>query len=175
MELKEVKQKMMAAMKAGKVVEKEALRTAIGDITTLAARENRDATAADVEAVVRKMVKSVKETLKLAPEDRKAELTEELAVLEALLPQTLSVEEIVKALAPVAEAVRAAKNDGQATGVAMKHLKVRAPRYREEMWRRPSGKCGGRELPSADRRSAQPRPRQHVVQFGISLIIVPRL
>ena len=123
MELKEVKQRMMAAMKAGRVVEKEVLRTAIGDITMLAARENREATAADVEAVVRKMVKGVKETLKLAPEDRKAELGEELGVLEALLPQTLSVEQIVEALAPVAEVVKAAKNDGQATGVAMKHLK----------------------------------------------------
>ncbi len=53
MELKDVKQRMMAAMKAGRTVEKEALRTAIGEITTVAARENRDATAADVETVVR--------------------------------------------------------------------------------------------------------------------------
>jgi uncharacterized protein YqeY len=124
MELKEVKAKMMAAMKAGHIVEKEALRTAIGDITTVAARENREATAADVEAVVRKLVKGVKESLALVPEDRKAELLEELAVFQALLPQSLSVEQIVEALASVTEALRAAKNDGQAMGVAMKQLKT---------------------------------------------------
>jgi hypothetical protein len=33
------------------------------------------------------------------------------------------VPEIVAALAQVSEAVKAATNDGQATGVAMKHLK----------------------------------------------------
>jgi hypothetical protein len=31
---------------------------------------------------------------------------------------------VVEALAPVADAVRAAKSDGQAMGVAMKHLKT---------------------------------------------------
>jgi uncharacterized protein YqeY len=123
MELKDLRQQMMAAMKAGRTVEKEALRTAIGEITTVAARENRDATAADVEAVVRKLVKGVQETLSLAREEQKTELSEELAIFAALLPQTLSVEQIVDALAPVADAIAAAANDGQATGVAMKHLK----------------------------------------------------
>ncbi len=123
MELKDVRQRMMTAMKAGRRVEKEALRTAIGEITTVAARENRDATAADVEAVVRKLVKGVKESLSLAPDANKPELEEELAIFQGLLPQALTVDEIVAALTPVTDAIRAANNDGQATGVAMKHLK----------------------------------------------------
>ena len=45
-------------------------------------------------------------------------------MLNAYLPKSLGVAEIVAALAPVAEAVKAAGNDGQATGVAMKHLKT---------------------------------------------------
>jgi hypothetical protein len=45
-------------------------------------------------------------------------------VLAALLPQTLSVEHITEALSPVADAIRAAKADGAAMGVAMKHLKA---------------------------------------------------
>jgi hypothetical protein len=39
------------------------------------------------------------------------------------LPKTLSVEEIAAQLGEVADAIKGAKNDGQATGVAMKHLK----------------------------------------------------
>jgi len=124
MELKDVKARMMAAMKAGNVIEKEALRTAIGDITMLAARESRDATAADVEAVVRKLVKGVKETLAMVPDDKKPELEQELVVFQSLLPQTMSVEQLVEALVGVKEAIVAAKNDGQAMGVAMKQLKA---------------------------------------------------
>jgi hypothetical protein len=44
-------------------------------------------------------------------------------VLNGFLPKALSLPEIVAALAPVAEAVKTATGDGQATGVAMKHLK----------------------------------------------------
>jgi hypothetical protein len=40
-----------------------------------------------------------------------------------MLSKTLGVPEMVAALAPVAGAIKAAGNDGQATGVAMKHLK----------------------------------------------------
>ena len=128
MELQEIRNRMMAAMKAGRRIEKEALRTAIGEITTAAARENRDATADDVEAAVRKLVKGVRESLRLVPDDRKPELEQELAVFEGLLPQTLSVPEIARALTPVAEAIRNAHSDGQATGVAMKHLKAQGAR-----------------------------------------------
>lgn len=50
-------------------------------------------------------------------------LNKEIAILEALLPRTLGVDEIVAALASVESDIKAAGNDGQATGVAMKHLK----------------------------------------------------
>ena len=45
-------------------------------------------------------------------------------MLATLLPRTMSVDDLVAALGAQAEAIRAAKSDGQATGVAMKHLKT---------------------------------------------------
>jgi uncharacterized protein YqeY len=53
----------------------------------------------------------------------KAILEEENVVLETLLPKTLDASEVIAALATVSEAILAAGGDGQATGVAMKHLK----------------------------------------------------
>ena len=55
--------------------------------------------------------------------EKTATLTRENAILSELLPKGLSADEITTLLAPVAEAIRGAANDGQATGVAMKHLK----------------------------------------------------
>ena len=123
--LDEIKAQMKAAMKAGKIVEKEILRTAIGEISTEAAR-TEDGTLPDatVEKILRKLVKSNRDTIQNTSDDaQKATLHEEITVLEALLPKSLTVDEIVAAIAPVTDAIKAAGNDGQATGVAMKHLK----------------------------------------------------
>lgn len=123
--LDEIKKRMFAAMKAGKTIEKEVLRVAVGEITTAQARTAEPFGDDDARAIVKKLVKSNEETLKLTEDaGHRAELEEELAVLRLLLPATLGVDEIVERLAPVADALRAAKNDGQATGVAMKHLKA---------------------------------------------------
>jgi uncharacterized protein len=123
--LDQIKAQMKAAMKAGKTVEKEILRTAIGEISTEAARTD-DGTLPDpkVEKILRKLLKSNRDTIENTADDaQKATLEEEIAVLEALLPKSLTVDEITAALAPVTDAIKAAGNDGQATGVAMKHLK----------------------------------------------------
>ncbi len=116
----ELKQRMFAAMKAKSLVEKEILRTAIGEVT----RTGEEATDEKVIAILRKMGKSCQETLELTTDDlEKQKIHEEMAVLESFLPKALSIADIVTALAPVAEQIRAAGNDGQATGVAMKQLK----------------------------------------------------
>jgi uncharacterized protein YqeY len=78
-----------------------------------------------VQGILRKLVKSNQDTLGLTVDPAQQEvLRKEIAVLEALLPKTLGADDIVALLAPVRDAVRAAANDGQATGVAMKHLKT---------------------------------------------------
>jgi len=121
--LDEVKRRMMAAMKAGDVVQKEVLRVVVGEVTT---NEARGTVKSDEDAmnIVRKLVKSNEETLSLTADATQREtLARENEVLRALLPKSLTVDEIVAALAPLREALRAEANDGKATGAAMKHLK----------------------------------------------------
>lgn len=121
--LDDVKRRMMAAMKAGDTVQKEILRVVVGEITTNEARGTVN-TDDDARAIVRKLVKSNEETLSLTTDAAQREtLAQEIAILRALLPQSLGVEGIVDALAPVRDAIRGEANDGKATGVAMKHLK----------------------------------------------------
>jgi hypothetical protein len=122
--LDEIKGRMFKAMKAGNVVEKEILRVAVGEITTDREREGRTGSDEEAQGLIRKLVKSNDETI-AASEDpaKKAVLEEENRILSEFLPKSLDVDAIVVALAPVADAVKAAGNEGQATGVAMKHLK----------------------------------------------------
>ena len=120
----ELKTAMLQAMKAGKPVEKNILRVALGEVQTIESRTGDDASDTDVEKILRKLIKSITESHDAAQDDeQRATLAEEIAVLERFLPKTLTPDEIVAALEPVADAVRGAGNDGQATGVAMKHLK----------------------------------------------------
>lgn len=121
----DIKKRMFAAMKAGKTVEKEILRVCLGEITTAEARAEGAFSDEDVQAVLRKLVKSNREAL-AATEDStaQAELREELDVLQSLLPRALGVDEIVATLEPVAPTLRAAAGPGPAMGIAMKHLKA---------------------------------------------------
>jgi len=122
--LEAIKAQMFKAMKAGNTVEKEILRVAVGEITTDRAREGRKGDDAETHAILRKLIKSNDESIAAGVDDaKKATLTEENRILSEFLPKSLDVDAIVAALAPVAEAIKAAGNEGQATGVAMKHLK----------------------------------------------------
>lgn len=106
-------------------VARDVLRLAFGEIQTAEARAGRPPTDDEAAALVKKLVKSNEETLALTTDaERAAALRLELVALTALLPKTMTVEQLVEALAPHAEVLRAAKNDGAATGLAMKHLKA---------------------------------------------------
>jgi uncharacterized protein YqeY len=119
-----IKAQMFKAMKAGNAVEKEILRVAVGEITTEAARDGRTGSDEEAQAILRKLVKSNDESIAAGVDDaKKATLIEENRILAEFLPKSLGVDAIVAALASVADAVKAAGNEGQATGVAMKHLK----------------------------------------------------
>ena len=122
----EIKRRIMAAMKAGNTIEKDILRLAYGEVQTAEARGTA-VSDEGVAAIVRKLIKSNEETIAATAEgDAKRVLVEENAVLVSLLPKSMSVADIVEALAPVRDAIKAAGNDGQATGAAMKHLKASA-------------------------------------------------
>lgn len=120
----EVRQRMTQAMRDRNGVAKSILRVALGDLQAAESRQHEPLNDAQAEAVVRKLIKSNQETIELTKDAAAADrLREEVAVLEALLPRTLSVDQIVAALEPAAERIKSAANDGQATGAAMKHLK----------------------------------------------------
>jgi uncharacterized protein YqeY len=124
----EIKARMHAAMQARDAVAKNILGLALGEIQTAEARANRALGEDEATQVVRKLVKSNEETLGHATQANDTagatELRREIEVLSSLLPKALSLDAVVDALAPVAEALRGAKTDGQAMGVAMKHLKA---------------------------------------------------
>lgn len=123
--LDEIKRQMMAAMKAHDTVRKEILRVALGELSMAAERAGGTLADEPVQGILRKLVKSNQDTLALTTDPAQQEsLRKEIAVLEELLPKTLDADGIVALLEPVRDAIRAAANDGQATGVAMKHLKT---------------------------------------------------
>lgn len=121
----ELKKQVMQAVKAHDDVARDVLRLALGEIQTAEARTNRALDDDEAASVVRKLVKSNEETLAISQDAaQKATLSKEITALVKLLPKALDGAQIVAALAPVHAAVRAAANEGQATGVAMKHLKA---------------------------------------------------
>lgn len=120
----EIKKRIQAAMKARNTLEKEILRVALGEIQTEEAR-GTEADDALATRILKKLIKSNRETLESATDaEQRAALEGEIAILQELLPRSLSVDEIAAALAPVVNGIRGAGNDGQATGIAMKHLKA---------------------------------------------------
>lgn len=111
-------------MKSGDTIEKEILRVALGEVQTAEARGGSMTDEATL-AILRRLVKSNEETLALTTDSaQKGTIEREISVLQSLMPETLGVDEIIEALAAHREAIRAAANDGQAIGVAMKALKA---------------------------------------------------
>ncbi len=122
--VEEIKKRIVSAMKAKRSVEKDILKLALGEIQANEARSGKSLSDQEAQKIIRKLLKSNTETLQMtSQEDRKQLLQQENEVLETLLPKALSVAEIVAALGAVQEGIQGAKSDGQATGVAMKHIK----------------------------------------------------
>jgi uncharacterized protein YqeY len=125
-----VRGQLEEAKRAGKREEKNVLSVILGDIATLEARTGKDVPDAEVEKLLRKMVESNVETVaqlkshNRGDDPQVAVLDRETVLLKSLLPQTLDAAAIGKALEPVRADILAAKNEGQAMGVAMKHLKA---------------------------------------------------
>jgi uncharacterized protein len=118
----QIKERMFRAMKAGASVEKEILRTVIGEVT----RTGEEASDERVTQVLRKLVKANQETLRAATDaTQRAALEQEIGVLEAFLPRALGVPELVELLGSAATEIRAAAGPGPALGAAMKLLKAK--------------------------------------------------
>jgi uncharacterized protein YqeY len=121
--------KLQEAMKARNELAKNVLRVVLGEVSTRKARSGKEPADEEVHGIIRSLVASNSETRKeLEQRDQTSHeayerLGRENAYLETLLPQTLDAAAIRKELAAIAAELKGAKNDGQATGLAMKHLK----------------------------------------------------
>jgi uncharacterized protein YqeY len=123
----ELKVRMNEVLRGKDDVAKNIYRLAYSEMQLASARSGKEVSDDEAIAILKKLVKSNEDTLAVATDGQQKEaLAREIALLAAMLPKTLGVPEIVAALAPVADAIRAAGNAGQATGVAMKHLKSMA-------------------------------------------------
>jgi uncharacterized protein YqeY len=119
----QIKQRMFQAIKSGALVEKEVLRTVVGEVT----RTGEAASDERVLQTVRKLVKSNQETLRAATDEaQRTTLEQEIRVLEDFLPRSLGAAEVLELLGPVAAEIRAAGGPGPALGIAMKLLKSTA-------------------------------------------------
>ena len=125
-----MREKFEEAKRAGKRADKNLLSVILGDISTAEARSGQELPDAEVEKLLRKLVESNTETLaQLRSHHRHddlqvAVLEREIAFLKTILPETLDAAAIARALEPVRADIIGANNVGQATGVAMKHLKA---------------------------------------------------
>ena len=100
------------AMKARDAIRTNFLRYWIAQLTLGTGEEVPDDQA----------VKKMRGILKEAQAGRTAFSPEEQALIQEWVPQAMSREQIQEALAPVADQIRAAPKEGQAMGIAMKHL-----------------------------------------------------
>ena len=93
----ELKEQIKAAMKAKDKVRLSILRQVHGEIKNIEVNERREITDADVDAMVKRLIKQTGETLegsiKAANDDERTEtLRRQVAILEELLPEQLSGE-----------------------------------------------------------------------------------
>lgn len=123
----DLKTRVNTAVKGGDARTRDTLRTVLGEAQAEAVRRKGEVTDDVVLGVVKKAVAGLKETIPLAKKGGRdtAQQEAELALLEALLPKAWDRGVIAAALAEVRDELRAAKNDGQAMGVAMKVLKAK--------------------------------------------------
>lgn len=126
--LDQIKSRMISAMKSGNTVERDIMRLIKGETDTENARTGKVITDEDVAKVIRKIVEANTETLKLMTEadSRRKLLNEELSILNDLMPKFLNKDEIIEKLTEKYDDIKNAKNDGQATGIAMKFFKERS-------------------------------------------------
>jgi uncharacterized protein len=113
MKLADLHTTLVSSMKKGDTVAVETLRFLISDIKNLAinkygAESEAKLTEKDIEDVVKKQVKTHKESIEAFTKAGRAELAEkeqaQLAILEAYLPKQMSDEELMVLLKPIVDA-----------------------------------------------------------------------
>lgn len=91
---------MIQAMKARDKTRLSILRQVIGEVKNIEVNERRDATEEDVNKQIRRLIKQTGETLEMSikagnNQERTDTLTEQVKILESLLPAQVSGDELV--------------------------------------------------------------------------------
>ncbi len=91
---------MIQAMKAKDKTRLSILRQVIGEVKNVEVNERRDATEEDVNKQIRRLIKQTGETLEMSikagnNQERTDTLTEQVKILESLLPAQVSGDELV--------------------------------------------------------------------------------
>lgn len=123
----ELHAEMVAAMKAKDKVRLSIVRQVIGEVKNVEVNERRDATEADVDAMIKRLIKQTNETLEMSikaanNQERTDTLTEQVKILESLLPEQLAGEKLVTLIEQtIAELGASSKKDmGRVMGALTK-------------------------------------------------------
>lgn len=100
MQYSELQQEIKNAMKAKDKNRLSILRQVHGEIKNIEVNERRDITEADVDAMLKRVIKQTKETLEGSikagnDQERTDRLTEQVEILEGYLPKQVSGDELI--------------------------------------------------------------------------------
>lgn len=113
----ELQQQMVAAMKAKEKTRLSIIRQVMGEVKNIEVNERRDATEADVDSMIKRLIKQTGETLEMSEKagtdaERTATLAEQVRILESLLPEQVSGDALVALIEQViAETGASTKRD----------------------------------------------------------------
>ena len=123
----ELQAQMVAAMKAKDKTRLSIIRQVMGEVKNLEVDERRDATEEDVDRMVKRLIKQTGETLEMSikaanNQERTDTLTEQVKILESLLPEQLSGDALVALIEQtIAELGASSKKDmGRVMGALTK-------------------------------------------------------
>lgn len=123
----ELQAQMVAAMKAKDRTRLSIIRQVMGEVKNLEVDERRDATEEDVDRMIKRLIKQTGETLEMSikaanNQDRTDTLTEQVEILESLLPEQLSGDALVALIEQtIAELGASSKKDmGRVMGALTK-------------------------------------------------------
>lgn len=123
----ELQAQMVAAMKAKDKTRLSIIRQVMGEVKNLEVDERRDATEEDVDRMIKRLIKQTGETLEMSikaanNQERTDTLTEQVEILESLLPEQLSGDALVALIEKtIAELGASSKKDmGRVMGALTK-------------------------------------------------------
>lgn len=117
----ELKEKQLSARKRKKAVHAKVLTTLIGDLETVSKANGKEVTDKEVNAMVKRFLKSANEYLALTiSEEKREELEQEKALLETLVPKPATKKELKEVISYYMESV-----PNPSMGAVMSYLRGR--------------------------------------------------